>query len=293
MPDLSTCSPAEALAALRWQVEIAGADEAVSEIPVDRTQVSTSPVPAAPRSLAVGRSETAPIAVSVAAPAVFQDFGAVPSSGGLLAIDDLAAVTAKARELAAKCQTLVELEDAVRAFDGCPLKRTAMNTVFADGNPAARLMLVGEAPGTDEDRLGRPFAGEAGQFLDRMLAAIGYDRSNTYITNMVFWRPPGNRNPSDPELMTCLPFVHRHIELVRPDVLVLMGAVSAKALLETSQGITRLRGQWMSFKSPGLENPVDAIPFFHPAYLMRSPGHKSLAWKDLLSIRERLESITQ
>ncbi len=266
--------------ALRWQVEVGGADEAIGESPVDRTVA----VPAA----AAPSVRPVPVAASLP-PLVLADTALASQADGVSGVEDVAGAMARAGELAAKCRNLDELEAAVRAFDGCPLKRTAMNTVFADGNPSARLMLVGEAPGTDEDRLGRPFAGEAGDFLDRMLAAIGHDRTNTYMSNMVFWRPPGNRNPTDPELMTCLPFVRRQIELVKPDVLLLVGAVSAKTLLETSQGITRIRGQWTELKLPGLDKTIPTIPCFHPAYLLRSPAHKSLTWKDLLSARQKLD----
>ena len=261
---------------LKWYVEI-GADEAVGDEAIDRTAISAvSVLPAMP--------------VAAVVPASLDWGGAKPITEISSTSTDL---TADSRKLAESCQTLEELEKALSSFDACPLKRTATNTVFADGNPAAKLMLVGEAPGADEDRLGRPFVGVSGQLLDRMLLAIGHDRSNTYITNVINWRPPGNRNPSDAEVVMCLPFVRRHIELVKPDVLVCVGGVSAKALLETSQGITKLRGQWVDYKSPGLTAPIPCMAIFHPAYLLRSPAHKSLVWKDLLSIRERLLTLSK
>jgi DNA polymerase len=199
-----------------------------------------------------------------------------------------------ASRMAAAAQTLEELQAAVAAFEECPLKKTATNTVFADGNPAARIMFVGEAPGADEDRQGKPFVGVSGQLLDRMLASIGLDRhapdaaNAFYITNIVFWRPPGNRNPTTNEIAACLPFLERHIELVQPDVLVALGGPSAKTLLGRAEGITRLRGTWHAYASPRLSAPIDAMAVFHPAYLLRSPAHKREAWRDLLAIRDRL-----
>jgi uracil-DNA glycosylase len=161
--------------------------------------------------------------------------------------------------------------------------------VFADGNPEARVMFVGEAPGADEDRQGLPFVGVSGQLLDRMLASIGLDRATGfYITNIVFWRPPGNRTPTTNEIAVCLPFLERHIELVAPKVLVCLGGPSAKTLLGRAEGITRLRGQWHSYASPRMAAPIDAMAVFHPAYLLRSPAHKREAWRDLLEIRDRL-----
>jgi DNA polymerase len=199
-----------------------------------------------------------------------------------------------ASRLAASANTLEELRAAVEAFEECPLKKTATNTVFADGNPAARIMFVGEAPGADEDRQGKPFVGVSGQLLDRMLAAIGLDRhapdvaNAFYITNIVFWRPPGNRNPTTNEIAACLPFLERHIELVQPDILVALGGPSAKTLLGRAEGITRLRGAWHPYSAPRLAAPIDAMALFHPAYLLRSPAHKREAWRDLLAIRDRL-----
>ena len=184
--------------------------------------------------------------------------------------------------------TLMELEAAVRAFDGCTLKKTATNTVFADGNPEARIMFIGEAPGADEDRQGKPFVGVSGQLFDRMVASIGLDRNGLYITNIVFWRPPGNRSPTSNEIGACLPFLERHIELINPDILVPMGGPAAKTLLGVQQGITKLRGKWHTYQTTSLTVPIAVMPFFHPAYLLRSPAHKRETWHDLLSIQERL-----
>jgi DNA polymerase len=164
--------------------------------------------------------------------------------------------------------------------------------VFADGNPLSKLMLIGEAPGGEEDRRGLPFVGAAGQLLDRMLAAIGRDRTNSYITNIVNWRPPGNRKPSPAEMSLCLPFITRHIALVRPALIVLLGDTAAKTLSGRAEGITRLRGKWLEWRDPDSGEPADGIPMmptFHPAFLLRSPGQKREAWADLLAVRRKLE----
>jgi DNA polymerase len=166
-----------------------------------------------------------------------------------------------------------------------------MNLCFADGNPEARLMLVGEAPGADEDRIGRPFVGVAGQLLDRMLATIGIDRTKIYITNTVYWRPPGNRTPTPAEAAACLPFLERHIELVSPEILVVAGAAAARTLLARSEGITRIRGRWFQYQNAGMARPIPALPIFHPSYLLRTPGQKRQAWHDLLTLREKLDEL--
>ncbi|HVM78091.1 MAG TPA: uracil-DNA glycosylase [Stellaceae bacterium] len=195
-----------------------------------------------------------------------------------------------ARKLAAAARTLPELEAAIRAFEGCALKQTATNTVIADGNPASGLMVIGEAPGADEDRVGKPFVGRAGQLLDRMLAAIGIDRSRAYITNVLYWRPPGNRTPSTDEIAICLPFLWRHIALVNPRVVVLAGGTAASTLLGRKEGIMRLRGRWFELPVAGLEKPVAALATYHPSFLLRAPARKSEAWIDLLSLKAKLEA---
>ncbi|HVJ41695.1 MAG TPA: uracil-DNA glycosylase [Dongiaceae bacterium] len=202
------------------------------------------------------------------------------------------AVILNAREAAKAANDLAALREALAQFDGCALKKTATNLVFADGNPDSRVMLIGEAPGADEDRQGKPFVGVSGQLLDRMMAAIGLDRSTFYITNVCFWRPPGNRKPTEAELAAQLPFVTRHIELIKPKVLVLVGGSSAQGLLGLNDGITRLRGRWFDYASPGLAAPIPTIPIFHPAYLLRQPGLKREAWRDLLKLQTRLASLT-
>jgi uracil-DNA glycosylase len=197
---------------------------------------------------------------------------------------------ASARELAAAATTLDELKDAIARFEGLSLKATATNLVFADGNPEARLMLIGEAPGAEEDRRGLPFVGAAGQLLDRMLAAIGHDRTNSYITNIVNWRPPGNRKPSPAEMALCQPFIDRHIALVNPALIVLLGDTAAKTLTNRTEGITRLRGKWFTWPKPD-GGTIPVLPTFHPAFLLRSPSQKREAWMDLLTAKRKLAEL--
>ena len=196
------------------------------------------------------------------------------------------AAVGAAREAARGAATLDDLRSALTAFDGCNLRTTAKRLVFADGDPQARLMLVGEAPGREEDEQGLPFVGRSGRLLDRMLAAIGLDRSSVYIANVVPWRPPGNRTPTPQETEICKPFIARQIELVDPDVLVFLGGAAAAALTGTGEGILRLRGRWMTYETG--HRGIAAMPTLHPAYLLRQPIHKRLAWRDLLEIRRRL-----
>ncbi|WP_343870425.1 uracil-DNA glycosylase, partial [Caenispirillum bisanense] len=196
-----------------------------------------------------------------------------------------------AAALAAAAKTLEALHAAMQRFDSCPLKVTAANTVFADGNPQADLMVIGEAPGAEEDRQGLPFVGASGQLLDTMLKSIGLTRQTFYITNVIPWRPPGNRKPTPQEVGMCLPFIQRHIELVDPKVILMVGGLSASALMARVEGITKLRGRWTDYASPGLSHPVPALATFHPAYLLRSPQMKKLAWRDLLTLRQRMREL--
>lgn len=193
---------------------------------------------------------------------------------------------AETAALAAGAQTLDALRAVMEAYEGCTLKKRATQLVFADGNPKAEVMLVGEGPGEQEDLSGKPFVGRAGQLLDRMLAAIGLDRSKVYIANMVPWRPPGNRDPSPEELALCTPFLLRQVELVAPKFLVTLGNVPTKALFETSNGITRMRGQWRDLTIGN--HPVKALATLHPAYLLRTPASKALAWQDMLSLKQAM-----
>ncbi|HZX86105.1 MAG TPA: uracil-DNA glycosylase, partial [Reyranella sp.] len=196
-----------------------------------------------------------------------------------------------ARALAQRCNSIEELEAAVRAFEGCALKRTAKNTVFADGVAGSPVMIVGEAPGADEDRLGKPFVGVSGQLMDRMFDAIGMSRErDLYITNILFWRPPGNRTPTLAEQAICMAFTRRHIELARPKVLVLAGGTAAKSVLDTTEGIMRLRGKWTTLSLDD-GSTVPTLPTFHPAYLLRTPASKRQSWSDLLSLDKKLREL--
>jgi DNA polymerase len=274
-------SHAQLTAALRWQLE-AGADETIGAAPVDRYAVAAQAA-----AHGVSPASAAPAPVPASAPPVAPR---APAPRPLASSD---AEVESAREIAANCTTLAELRAAVEAFEGCALKETATNTVFADGDPAADVMFIGEAPGADEDRQGLPFVGVSGQLLDRMIQWIGLKRgeagrAGAYISNMLFWRPPGNRNPTPAEIAACLPFVYRHIELAGPKVLVFVGGTAAKTMLGTTTGIMRLRGRWHDFVLPnGITLP--AMPTFHPAYLLRSPAGKREAWRDLLAIQRTLD----
>lgn len=247
-----------ALAALAWEVE-AGADEAIGDAPVNRYDLAVE----APKPLAAKAS--------------------APPPPSLVAADPVAA----AQSAADGARSLEDLRDAIAAFDQCELKKGARNTVFADGNPRARVLILGEAPGAEEDREGRPFVGRAGQLLDRMFAAIGLSRTSPnaeaalYITNVMPWRPPGNRDPSPAEIAMMLPFVQRHIALVDPQVIVVVGNTPLFALTGT-KGILRARGNW----NQALGKPL--LPMTHPAYLLRNPAAKREAWADLLSLQQRL-----
>lgn len=263
-----------ALAMLAWQVEL-GADEALSDTPINRYEAHAEAEASAPPA------QSGP-ALPMPGP------GAVPHPMPLrVAGPDPVAV---AEDAARAAPDLEALHAAIAGFALCELKRGAKTTVFADGNPAARVMILGEAPGRDEDIQGKPFVGRAGQLLDRMLAAIGLSRSNpdpggaVYIANILPWRPPQNRDPEAAEIAMMMPFVRRHLELAAPDILVLMGNTPCAAVLGR-RGITRMRGQW----AEALGLPV--LPTFHPAYLLRNPHAKREAWADLLDLRARLKGL--
>jgi DNA polymerase len=262
-----------AAAILRWHLD-AGADEAVLDAPVDRF-ASTSVAPPSAREAATQPHE-APPPPSPAAPPV-QARPAPPGPGE---------AERSAREIAAAAQSLEQLRAAMEAFEGCALKRTASRLVFADGNPQAKVMLVGEAPGADEDRQGLPFVGRSGQLLDRMLAAIGLDRGQVYIANVIPWRPPGNRTPTPQETAICLPFIRRQIELAAPEILVCLGNPATQTLLGIRDGIVRSRGIWRDYDCAG--RTIRALPTFHPAYLLRQPAQKRLAWRDLRTLKAAL-----
>jgi uracil-DNA glycosylase family 4 len=255
-------TPAEAEALLRWYVDM-GVDVALEDEPQDRfaTAMVLSPQPVDPQQVHTQPMATAPQSQTVQA----------------------------AVDMAAASSTLDELRAAMEAFEGCALKRTATQLVFADGTPGSRLMLIGEAPGRDEDREGRPFVGRAGQLLTRMLAAIGLARTDVYIANVIPWRPPGNRTPTPQEAQTCLPFLHRQIELAEPEMLVLLGGAAASALTGSKEGVLKMRGRWFEVQTPN--RTIPALVTLHPAYLLRSPLQKRLAWRDLCALWERLEGV--
>jgi DNA polymerase len=265
-------------ALLRWYVD-AGVDECLEATPVDRYAPAVAPEP---------RAADVPVTTPRPPPDVRGPPPGARPAAAPAALQSRDETTRSARGAAAAAQTLDELRAALAAFDGCALKHTAANLVFGDGQPGAAVMFIGEAPGGEEDRQGIPFVGPAGKLLDRMLAAIGLTRGDVYITNILPWRPPGNRSPTDAEIAACLPFVERHIELVAPRLLVFVGGTSAKTLLGTREGIMKLRGRWFTYESVHMAAPIPARAIFHPAYLLRSPAQKREAWIDLIAIRHRL-----
>jgi DNA polymerase len=280
---------------LRFYAE-AGVDLALSEAPVDRFALSRAPESVeAPKPASVAARASAAIAPQTERsppierrPPPARPPTAAPrqSAPPNLAVPSEAAVMA-AREAAATAASLEELRATLETFEGCNLRFTATNLVFSDGNPRARVMFVGEAPGMEEDLQGLPFVGRSGKLLDRMIAAIGLDRSSAYIANVVPWRPPGNRDPSPQEKEICRPFIQRQIQLVDPEILVLLGGASAKAMLATNEGILRLRGQWRTYDAG--TKKITAMATLHPAYLLRQPLQKKLAWRDLLALKDKLD----
>jgi len=254
----------------------AGVDCALNDAPVDRlAEPDHVAAAAAPREIAPQR----PVR-ELPAP-----IPAAPRADVALAPD---AAISSAREAARTAPSLEALRQLMENFDGCALKHTATRLVFADGNPKARIMFVGEAPGRDEDIEGLPFVGRSGKLLDRMIGAIGLDRSKVYIANVIPWRPPGNRTPTPQETQICLPFIKRQIELVDPDVLVTLGNPSTQTLLSTREGIMKTRGKWFDYDTG--TRTIRAIATFHPAYLLRSPSYKRMAWHDLRAIAKELET---
>jgi DNA polymerase len=286
---------ADLIAYLDFHVE-AGADAVLDEQPHDRFGEADTPAPTlrAPRR-AVPRAAEPPAGANTLVPppgapppgspppgsaAPSRTFGRAAS-----AQPDEAASDARAR--AREARTLDELEKILADFDACPLRFTAKNLVFADGNPEARVMFLGEAPGADEDRIGKPFMGRSGQLLDKMMKAIGLDRTSAYIGNIVPWRPPGNRNPTPQEVAVCRPFVERQIELVDPEIIVCLGAPATQTLTGTKDGILRTRGRLFPYKLPSREAKLLAT--LHPAFLLRQPVQKRLAWRDFRALRALLD----
>ena len=250
----------------------AGVDCALSDQPVDRL-ADPDIVPAASAT-----APPKPVRIAVPIPIAAPRGEAAPAPE---------AAIQSAREAARTAPTLEALRTLLENFDGCALKSTATRLVFSDGNPQARIMFVGEAPGREEDLEGLPFVGRSGKLLDRMMAAIGLDRSSVYIANVIPWRPPGNRTPTPQETQICLPFIQRQIELVNPDVLVTLGNPSTQTLLATREGIMKTRGRWFDYDTG--TRVIRAIATFHPAYLLRSPSYKRMAWQDLRAIAKALE----
>ncbi len=285
---------AEALAQLlRWYADM-GIDCAVDEIPHDRfadsaqpakKAASEPPAPSSPAAISAAPAPTGPRTLTRSEPAPRRESREAQAPQSLSA--DLVAQSAS--EAAASALTLDELRERLLAFEGCGLKATATQLVFSDGNPQAQIMIVGEAPGGDEDRIGRPFVGRAGQLLDKMLAAIGLDRNHVYIANVVPWRPPGNRTPTPLETSACLPFIRRQIALVHPQILICVGASSTQTLLGTKEGIMRLRGRWFDYDMEGEKVPLLAM--LHPAYLLRQPAHKKFAWADLRALAKKMQEL--
>jgi uracil-DNA glycosylase family 4 len=267
-----------AIDAVAFQFE-AGVDVALNDIAPDRfAERPPEPEPVAAPQQARPAPARPPLPAFVPAQA--------PASAPALPAAEEAVTSA--REAAKTAKTLDELRAALARFEGCALKTTAMNLVFADGNPEARVMFVGEAPGAEEDREGLPFVGRSGKLLDRMLATIGLDRTNVYIANIVPWRPPGNRTPTPQESAICLPFIRRQIELVNPDILVCLGKPSMQTLLGIKEGIRGVRGRWFDFDTG--TRTIKALVTFHPAYLLRSPLEKRHSWRDMLVLRKALAS---
>ena len=291
MFDPSLAGREDLAALLRFYLDL-GVDCAVAEAPVDRflqsqerlaaPQVEAQPEPAfEPRQtpLPAPPPERSPEPRRAPPPRPVAPIHAAA------VVPDAAA--ALAREKAGGAATLEELRALLEVFDGCALKNSATQLVFADGAPDARVMVIGEGPGADEDRIGRPFVGRAGQLLDKMLAAIGLDRTKVYIANVVPWRPPGNRTPTPQELAICLPFVRRQIELVAPDFLILLGASAAQTILSEKEGIMRLRGHWRHYACG--DKSIRALPMLHPAYLLRAPLAKAQAWRDLRALQKAMD----
>jgi uracil-DNA glycosylase len=249
----------------------AGVDCALTEAPVNRLS-DPDMIPAASEAV-----PAKPVRTAAPIPAARAEVAPAPE-----------AAMVSAREAARTAPTLEALRELLENFDGCALKATATRLVFADGNPRARIMFVGEAPGREEDLEGLPFVGRSGKLLDRMIAAIGLDRTSAYIANVIPWRPPGNRTPTPQETQICLPFIQRQIELVNPDVLVTLGNPSTQTLLGSREGIMKTRGRWFDYDTG--TRTIRALATFHPAYLLRSPSYKRMSWQDLRAIAKALAS---
>ena len=275
-------------ATLEFYADI-GVDEALLNEAVDRTKTAAKPASASMPDVKPNQIDTS---------ITDQARAAQPAPtflGKSQAVEE-------AVKLAKAANTLEELKSAIAEFDGIAIKKTATNLVFSDGNPQAKVMIVGEAPGADEDRQGKPFVGVSGQLLDKILACIGLDRTSenakeaVYISNILNWRPPGNRTPNDAEIATSLPFIEKHIQLIQPEVLIFCGGVAAKSLLGSGDSISRLRKKWHDYTPLNAEiassaKPIPAIATYHPAYLLRTPTQKKAVWADMLQVQDKREAL--
>jgi DNA polymerase len=278
----------ELIAMLAWQLDM-GIDEAlldhpqVDAVPLRLDQLLAVVAPAGDKDVsqtAMGGTALQPSEAVKMANSALANSGAVPS-------EDKTNTDSSAL---ADITSLSDLQSAMAKLDDCPLKHTASNLCFADGNPGARLMIIGEAPGRDEDRMGVPFVGADGQLLDKMIASIGLDRASVYLTNLLPWRPPGNRSPTDEETAMLLPWLFRHVQLAKPEFVLLLGGAAAKLVLGSHDGIMKLRGRWRDVDfGDGVPRPV--LASLHPAYLLRSPAQKRLAFEDLLLLAKQLAAV--
>ncbi|MDR1694596.1 MAG: uracil-DNA glycosylase [Lactobacillaceae bacterium] len=246
---------------LEWYIE-SGVDETVGDIPFSLEKKAVEPQAGAPVTASSRQATTNLAQATIAA-------------------------RQSSRETAEKARNLDELKELVKSFDGCSLKLTATNTVFGYGSEKAKIMFIGEAPGADEDRIGKPFVGRSGQLLDKMLAAIGIKREDCFISNVLPWRPPGNRTPTDSEKAVCLPFLKKQIELVSPEYIFILGGSAANSLFDNMEPISKLRGRWLEYKT---ENGkiIKVLASFHPAYLLRNAGQKAKAWSDFLRLKKNI-----
>jgi DNA polymerase len=270
---------------LSWYAEM-GVDLAVEDAPQDRFAESAVVASPVANMRAAAHEPSRERALPTLDKSSFEKQPLVVPAASATPAQDVA--VADARTLARDASSLEELKSILETYEGVPLKKTATQLVFADGNPAARVMLIGEAPGKDEDREGLPFVGRAGQLLDRMLAAIGLDRTSVYIANIVPWRPPGNRTPTPQETQLCMPFIQRQIELANPDVIVLLGGSAAAGLTGARDGILKLRGRWLDYDTG--TRTIKALATLHPAYLLRTPSQKKLAWRDFRALKAEVDA---
>ena len=272
---------------LRWHLD-AGVDETIGEESQNRFGATQSapvqaPVQAEVRAEVRAEASTpAPTPAPISAP--------VPEKVNIKTPGHDQALKS-AVKIAAAANSIDELKLALEQFDGCNLKKTATNLVFGDGNQSAKVVLIGEAPGADEDRQGVPFVGASGKLLDKMLASINLSRSDIFISNTVFWRPPGNRTPNAGEIAVCQPFVERMIELIDPEILITVGGPATHSLLAQQGSVSKLRGKWFTYETPRMSRPIIATAIYHPAYLLRSPAMKRPTWHDLIEIRKKIDGL--